>query len=101
MKDYEIIKVLECCVREDCKNCPYSNSEDDCMAMTTKALDLIKKQKELLDRPVDGSLNDKLCEVTIELERQNRYIADLQNELAYLRGVKATAEAFLGKGIKK
>lgn len=100
MKDYEIVEVLECCVKEDCANCPFRDDSDGCLSMTARAFDLIKRQKEQLERPVDGSLNDKLCEVTIELERQNRYIADLQHEIAYLRAIKATAEAFLGRKIE-
>lgn len=112
MKDYEVIATLERCVKDDCKNCPFREREDDCMGIVNHALSLIKEQKTKLEQPTPieskiihkydeqlCKLNDELCKVGIEYERTQCELAEAREELTYLRAVKATAEAFLGRKI--
>lgn len=61
MKDNEIIKALECCIKDDCDNCPdtFGNCEHNAMR---NALDLINRQKAEIERlkEFEGMYND-LC----------------------------------------
>lgn len=49
MTDNEIIKALECCINDDCDNCPdtFGNCEHNAMR---NALDLINRQKAEIER---------------------------------------------------
>lgn len=51
MTDNEIIKVLECCSRNNCSGCTLSHkSIKDCLKTAIKAaLDIIKRQKAIFD----------------------------------------------------
>ena len=49
MTDERLIKVLECCANEDCDNCPSLVKECKKHALLN-ALDLIKRQKEEIER---------------------------------------------------
>lgn len=68
----------------------------------TEIVELIEETKNELERPmpdyeaISHKLGEELERVEIEYERTQRELAEAQRELAYLRGVKATAEAFLG-----
>ena len=61
MMDIEkVIKGLECCKRKEgneCKGCPYAESEYCTQDMATDALALIKKQKEEIDEISDEYLD--------------------------------------------
>ena len=54
MTDNEITKALECCINDDCDNCPdtFGNCEHNAMR---NALDLINRQKAEIER-----LNEQL-----------------------------------------
>ena len=84
------------------------------MEMKADALNLIEELKARLEQPVTAcdyeltfkaydqdirKLNDSLCCVTMERDRACADLAEAQKELTYLRGIKATAEAFLGAKI--
>lgn len=49
MTDNEIIKALECCINDDCDNCPdtFGNCEHNAMR---NALNLINRQQEEIER---------------------------------------------------
>ena len=49
MKDSKLMKVLECCTKDDCVNCPTQVLHCKQHAMLN-ALDIIKRQKEEIDR---------------------------------------------------
>ena len=51
MTDNEIIKALECCSINGCKNCKYKGKAPDCMTVLQKdTIDLINRQKaEILE----------------------------------------------------
>ena len=51
MTDNEIIKALECCFINGCKNCKYKGKAPDCMtALQKDTIDLINRQKaEILE----------------------------------------------------
>lgn len=116
MTDYEkLMKALECCSAEGserCEECPYTNK---CRQKDKDAIELILELKAQLEQPVnDGAectampnyeeinrkLEDKLCKAECEHERTQRALSEMQKELEYLRAVKATAEAFLGRKIE-
>lgn len=47
----EIVKALDCCSRDSkCEECPYSSIIADCFSLEKDAAELIKKQKEEIDR---------------------------------------------------
>lgn len=113
MKDFEkIVKALECCSAEGnapCDECPYK--EVNCRQKDRDARELILELKAQLESPTTAcdseiiaqshseeirKLNDKLGEAEIAHERTQRELHEAQKELAYLRAIKATAEAFLG-----
>lgn len=113
MKDFEkILKALECCAFEEkphCDKCPYN--ENNCRQKDRDARALIEEMKAQLEQPTTAcdseiiaqshseeirKLNDKLGEAEIAHERTQRELHEAQKELAYLRAIKATAEAFLG-----
>ncbi len=109
MKDYEIIKLVERCVAGECVDCPYTTA--DCSEVLERILELAKRQKAQLEQPTTAcdheiiaqshseeirKLHDKLCEAEIAHERIQRELSEAQKELAYLRAIKATTEAFLG-----
>lgn len=115
MKDYEkIVKALECCAKEGdshCDECPYIGN--NCRQKDSDARELILELKAQLEQPTECDheiiaqshseeickLHDKLCEAEIAHERTQRELAEAEQELKYLRAVKATAEAFLGRKI--
>ena len=72
--DEEVIKALECCINEDCENCPaHMCCDDDTEKLVKYVFDLINRQKkeierlhELLDSAVSNERNlaDTLQELT-------------------------------------
>ncbi|MBQ2241483.1 MAG: hypothetical protein II319_05025 [Clostridia bacterium] len=118
MKDYEtIIKTLKLCtdLSKDCDNCPYADEPDACKRVKIDAVKLLEEMKAALEQPttagaecavmpnyeeINRKLEEKLCEAEIDHERAQRSLYEAQEELAYLRAVKATAEAFLGRKIE-
>lgn len=70
MTDNEIIKALECCINDDCDNCPdtFGNCEHNAMR---NALDLINRQKaEIEELQTDGeTLAISLLNARKEIER--------------------------------
>lgn len=59
--DDEIIKTLECCINDNCSNCPETFGNCELTAMRN-ALDLLKRQKATIER-----LEDKLDTIKQEL----------------------------------
>ena len=53
MTDNEIVKALECCIKDDCDNCPdtFGNCEHNAMR---NALDLINRQKAEIEMLREG-----------------------------------------------
>ena len=51
MIDNEIIKALECCSINGCKNCKYKGKAPDCMtALQKDTIDLINRQKAEIEK---------------------------------------------------
>jgi hypothetical protein len=113
MKEHEIFEKAERCVLGNCKDCPYTT--EDCSNVLKNLLELAKRYKAQLEQPttagaecavmpnyeeINRKLEDKLCKAEIEHERTQRDLYEAQRELAHLRAVKATAEAFLGRKIE-
>lgn len=112
MKDFEkIVEGLKWCAEESCEGCPYESMEDGCYILKSDAIKLIEEMKAQLEQPTTAcdyelvaqshseeirKLNDELCRVNVEYERTQRELYEAQKELATLRVIKATAEAFLG-----
>lgn len=116
MKDYEkIVKSLTICANHPgCTDCAYKNIESNrtCHDLLKQdALALIKELKAQLEHPTTAcdseiiaqshseeirKLHDKLADAEITLERTQRELNEAEQELKYLRAVKATTEAFLG-----
>lgn len=105
MKNYEsIMMALEICAEESadrCDECPYVGK---CRELRTDAARLIEELVDRLEHPTTAcdyeatshKLGEELERVEIENERIQRELSEAQKELAYLRAVKATTEAFLG-----
>lgn len=71
MTDKEIIKGLECCVNEDCDDCPNRSGLFCVVKIESYALDLINRQQEQLEAAVAGqeTLQKALAEKDREIER--------------------------------
>ena len=69
MTDNEIKKALECCINDDCDNCPdtFGNCEHNAMR---KALDLINRQQAEIERldAIGTRLSDICTEQDVEIE---------------------------------
>jgi hypothetical protein len=113
MTDHEIIKLAERCVAGECTDCPYSN--EDCPDVLERTLAIAKRLKAQLEQPVTAGeeravmpdyerkcseLEADIRSLTFERDCVNAELANTQTELAFLRAVKATAEAFLGRKIE-
>lgn len=105
MKNYEdILKALECCAYaapEHCDVCPY---KDNCAQKDKDAIALIEEMKAKLD---DRSKPTAMPDYEVEYNRlhcENNQLhielAEMREELIFLRAVKAAAEAFFGREIK-
>ena len=114
MKDYEKeIAAMEHCAKEvGCDGCPYKDHENGCASLRKISLEIIRELQAELDKPMPDyshiakeydkdvrKLNDELCRLNADYERVCADLYEAQKELAYLRAVKATAEAFLGAKI--
>lgn len=100
-RNERFIEIAKKCVRnEGCLGCPHSGKDDCVGLLMADAIERLEKQSAPTVMPDYEAecrrLNDELCRVNVEYERTQRELADAQNELAYLRAIKATAEAFLG-----
>ncbi len=102
MKDREIMEAFErCTYSQGCEKCPYYGNESCIDALIEDAFELCKK---LYEQPttacdyeaISHKLGEELERVEIENERIQSELSEAQKELAYLRAVKATTEAFLG-----
>ena len=71
MTDKEIIKALECCVDEDCDNCPNRSGIFCIVKIESYALDLINRQQEQLEAAIAGqeTLQKALAEKDREIDR--------------------------------
>ncbi len=106
MKNHEdILKALECCAYgapDHCDVCPYKDNA--CGQKDKDALALIEEMKaklEAFEQPTampdyEVEYNRLHCEnAQLHIE-----LAEMREELIYLRAVKAAVEAFLGREIK-
>lgn len=113
MKNYEkVIQGLKVCTaHSNCDGCPYEGIEDGCTQMKREACESLEEMKAQLEQPTTAcdheslaqshseeicKLHDKLADAEITLERTQRELAEAEQELKYLRVIKATTEAFLG-----
>jgi predicted nucleic acid-binding Zn-ribbon protein len=95
MTDNEIIKALECRVKDKCPECPYFHSYpcDKCKKMQTDALDLINRQENendelradinFLDRE-NEKLQAKIERLNKELETEKNQVIRLENQVGRL-----------------
>lgn len=86
MTDNEIIKALECCGKNTCRECIYNTSDDrfdlTCTTnMAKDALDIINRQQTEIDILIrkKETLRDEIAEKQAEIDK-------LTNELEYLNG---------------
>ena len=75
MTDNDIIKALECCASEGCKNCPYDSkcgiSESN---MPKDALDLINRQKVQIERlKAESNMADGYEDALVERTKSEAY----------------------------
>ena len=78
LTDEEIVKALDCCIKEcDCENCPYGNN-DDCMANVKEILDLIHRLQGEIER-----LTEEL-----EIEKHNHKATKWFYDNAYKEGLR-------------
>ena len=80
MTDKEIIKALECCVDEDCDNCPNRSGIFCIVKIESYALDFINRQQEQLEAAANGqeTLQKALAD-------KNKEAAELNLDLKILR----------------
>ena len=88
MKDEQIIKALECCTTDNCKECPLRNviRSRGCAKLWTNALRLIKRQ-ESAQSAIDKFARD-LCE---ERMIKGKAIADFEDLQDYIKKEKTEA----------
>ena len=108
MKDREIINAYErFTYSQGCEDCPYRDCDSCIDRLMEDTWGVLKKLNEptaecnyeaLTQSHSEEirKLNDKLADAEITLERTQRELTDAEQELAYLRAIKATTEAFLG-----
>lgn len=105
MKNYEeIVKAVECCAYgtpDHCDVCPYSSK---CNQKDADTLALLKEMKAKLDgMSAPTAMPDYEVEYNrlhCENNQLNIELAEMREELIFLRAVKAAAEAFFGREIK-
>ena len=87
MTDKEIIKALECCVDEDCDNCPNRSGIFCIVKIESYALDLINRQQEQLEAAIAGqeTLQKALAEKGREVAELNSDLKLLQNDYYCLK----------------
>lgn len=100
-RNERFIEIAKKCSRgEDCLGCPYRSKKDCVGLLLTDAIERLEKQSAPTVMPDCETecrrLNDELCRVNVEYERTQRELHEVRKELAYLRAIKATTEAFLG-----
>lgn len=107
-RNERFIEIAKKCVRnEGCLDCPYSGKGDRLDLLITDAIERLEKQSAPVGCVDHESLaqshseeirklHDKLADAEITLERTQRELYEAQKELACLRVIKATTEAFLG-----
>ena len=81
LTDKEIIKALECCIKDDCINCPMDINQK-CLSIYHHALDLINRQKSEID---SAKAKIEICAEVIE--RQDKEIERLQKKVEELSEV--------------
>ena len=87
MTDKEIIKALECCVDEDCDNCPNRSGIFCIVKIESYALDLINRQQEQLEATISGqkTLQKALAEKGREVAELNSDLKLLKNNYEHLK----------------
>lgn len=107
-RNERFIEVMKRCVTNTgCEKCPHSG-EDECVGLLmADAIERLEKQSAPVGCVDHESiaqshneeirkLHDKRADAEITLERTQRELAEAEQELKYLRAIKATTEAFLG-----
>ena len=90
LTDTEIIKALECCIKDDCEKCPLGEIED-CITMTD-TLDLINRlqaENENLTKACENQQKismDRYFEIE-RLKTENKHYAELEQG-CYVTGYK-------------
>lgn len=89
MTDNEIIKALECCINDDCDNCPdtFGNCEHNAMR---NALDLINRQKAEIER-LHSEVKEKTETIDFLKDQSVGWSIDFCNLKAKLNTAKAEA----------
>lgn len=107
-RNERFIEVMKRCVTNTgCEKCPHRGKSNCLDLLLTDAIERLEKQSAPVGCVDHESiaqshneeirkLHDKLADAEITLERTQREFYEAQKELAYLRAVKATTEAFLG-----
>ncbi len=90
MTDNDIIKAVECCIKEDCKNCPYfASGLFECGEhFNEDVLDLINRQKAEIERLSKAETFDKnitklldIYEVSIKAEAVKEFAEKIKISL--------------------
>lgn len=104
-RNERFIEVAKYCMNDEgCDKCPYNGKADCINLLLADAIERLEKQSVPLEQPtvmpdyeaISHKLGEELERVEIENERIQSELSEAQKELAYLRAVKATTEAFLG-----
>lgn len=67
MTDDEIVKALECCVKNDCRQCPYMAKKVDCVSLKRSENDVL------------NLINRQKAEI-VQLTEENAHLAKLNEE---------------------
>lgn len=80
MTDKQIVKALECCKREECDRCPFSNKGLGVCGqfLIEQAFDLVRRQQEEIEWL--KSERDNTQRDILEAEERARYIDELVQE---------------------
>lgn len=107
-RNERFIEVMKGCVSNTgCEKCPHRGKSKCIDLLLTDAIERLEKQSVPVGCVDHESiaqshseeirkLHDELCRVNVEYERTQRELYEAQKELATLRAIKATTEAFLG-----
>ena len=91
MTDKEIIKALECCISDNCRECPLKNviRSRGCAVLWANAFDLINRQKEEIN-----ALNGNTEKYIAECEKRSREIAEDYRKEIRAEVIKEIAERY-------
>lgn len=103
LTDEEIVTALECCVKNDCRQCPIGH--DDCRENAAHKMffDLVSRQKAEIERLTEenGNISQsyiEVCDINAELQKQVDELTDKLGKV--LLGIDID-EMLVAKGVER